>query len=70
MTRLQQIEQEALTLSESDRARLAAQLLQTLPAVLVDDDDGIAEAVRRDQELDQDPAAARSWDQIKRNLGR
>ena len=34
------------------------------------DDDGIAEARRRAQELDEDPSSARSWEEIKRELDR
>jgi putative addiction module component (TIGR02574 family) len=55
---LQEIEQSALRLPEPDRAKLAAQLLNSLPPVLADEDDGVAEAVRRDAELDADPSQA------------
>jgi hypothetical protein len=37
----------ALNLPESQRAKLAADLLDSLPGVLVDDDAGLAEALRR-----------------------
>jgi hypothetical protein len=52
---LQEIEQSALKLTETERAKLAAQLLHSLPPVLAEDDDGVAEALRRDAELDHDP---------------
>ncbi len=45
---LQEIEQSALKLPETERARLAAQLLDSLPPVLAEEDDGVAEALRRD----------------------
>jgi hypothetical protein len=70
MTHAQEIEQAALALTEAERARLATHLLQTLPAVLSDADDGVAEALRRDRELDVDPSAGVTWAEIKRGLGR
>lgn len=50
-----EIERLALELSERERATLAANLLNSLPPVLSDEDDGVAEALRRDSELDADP---------------
>ncbi|MEO5714149.1 MAG: addiction module protein [Luteolibacter sp.] len=65
-----QIQKEAMGLPEDQRALLAAELLGSLPAVLADADDGSMEAQRRIGEMKQDPAARRSWDQIKSELGR
>ena len=65
-----EIQQEALTLPEDQRARLAADLLESLPVVLSDSDDGSAEAHRRIDELKRDPSVGRSWEQIKDSLGR
>lgn len=70
MTRLQTLKAEALGLPDHERALLAAELLGTLPAVLADEDDGIAEALRREAELDADPSAGVTWDEIKKALGR
>lgn len=53
-----QIAAEALRLPEKERAGLASRLLQSLPPVAFDDDEGIAEAMRRDAELDVDPSYA------------
>ncbi len=53
-----QIAAEALRLPEKERVRLASRLLRSLPPVAFDDDDGVAEALRRDAELDVDPAQA------------
>lgn len=53
-----QIAAEALRLPEEERAGLASRLLQSLPPVAFDDDEGLAEALRRDAELDSDPAQA------------
>lgn len=45
---------------EFQRAALASTLLATLPPVLDDADDGVAEALRRDADRDADPAAGMS----------
>ncbi len=60
----------ALRLPEDDRATLVAELLESLPAVLSDVDDGSLEARRRLRELKEDPSVGRSWDEIKSELGR
>jgi len=68
-----EIEKLALTLPEKQRAILAANLLDSLHGVLVDDDEGIAEALRRDADLEANPTQAISLaeldDQIKRQRG-
>jgi putative addiction module component (TIGR02574 family) len=53
-----QIASEALHLPEKERANLASRLLRSLPPVAFDDDEGVAEALRRDAELDADPSQA------------
>lgn len=53
-----QIAAEALRLPEKERASLASRLLQSLPPVVFDDDDGVAEALRRDAELEANPNQA------------
>jgi hypothetical protein len=70
MTRLQALTTEALTLTDADRAALASELLQTLPAVLSDPDEGVAEANRRDTDLTASPATGIDWPTLKKNLGR
>ena len=50
-----EIEKLALDLSEQERARLAANLLESLPGVLSDQDEGIEEALRRDADLEANP---------------
>lgn len=57
MTRLQELEQQAGQLPDAERAILVSRLLATLPPILAEADGGIAEAKRRDAELDADPAA-------------
>jgi hypothetical protein len=70
MTRLQALRSEALSLTEVERAALAADLLQTLPGVLSDEDEGIAEALRRDADLAANPSAGIEWSALKKELGR
>ena len=45
MTTLNEIEANAMSLPEQQRAELASHLLSSLPAVLQDDDQGLAEAL-------------------------
>ncbi len=65
-----EVEKLALDLSESQRAVLAAHLLGSLPPVLHDDDEGIAEALRRDAELDANPSSGISPEQLDRQIER
>ena len=58
MATVVEIEALALNLHERERATLAANLLESLPGVLSDEDDGVAEALRRDAEIDANPAQA------------
>ena len=55
-----------MELDVKERAILAEHLLRSLPSVLHDDDEGIAEALRRDAEMDQDSSASVSLDDINR----
>jgi hypothetical protein len=54
MKALDQIEKLALKLPDADRAKLASHLLESLPTLLKDEDEGLGEAIRRDNELDGD----------------
>ena len=48
--------EQALKLPDSSRARLAEQLIASLPSPFVDDDDDwVEEALRRDREMDENP---------------
>ena len=55
MASIIEVEKLAFDLPEAQRAVLAAHLLESLLAVLHDEDEGIAEALRRDAELDAQP---------------
>jgi len=65
-----EVEKLALDLPESQRAVLAAHLLGSLPSVLHDEDQGIAEALRRDAELDANPLAGISMEQLDQQIKR
>jgi putative addiction module component (TIGR02574 family) len=58
MATIFEVEKLALDLPEPERAKLAADLLDSLPGVLSDEDEGITEALRRDAEIDADPSQA------------
>ncbi len=55
MATIVEIEKLALSLPEKERATLATNLLESLPPVLFDEDEGVAEALRRDAEIDSNP---------------
>ena len=52
MSSIIEIERLALDLSEEERATLAANLLDSLPGILSEEDDGMAEALRRNAEIE------------------
>ena len=47
-----EVEKLALDLPEAQRAILAARLLRSLPAILQEHDDGVAEALSRDSDFE------------------
>ena len=70
MTRVQEFRQRATVLSLSEKAELAADLLESLPPILDDEDEGVAEARRRDSEMTRDPKASITWGELRRGIGR
>ena len=64
MSTIVEIEKLALDLPEQERAILAANLLDSLPAILSNEDEGVAEALRRDAEIQTNPAEAISLEQL------
>jgi putative addiction module component (TIGR02574 family) len=70
MSKLSDIYSQVLDLPEDQRASLASDILDTLPANLSDNDDGLAEARRRSKQMDEDPSIGMTWEQIKASLGR
>lgn len=67
MVTLPEIEQTAMQLPDRERAALAAHLLDSLPSVL-HEDDGVAEAIRRDAELDTDPETGVSLQEFRQSF--
>jgi putative addiction module component (TIGR02574 family) len=63
-----EVEKLAFELPDSQRAVLAAHLLQSLPSVLHDEDEGLAEALRRDAELDANPEIGLSLEQLDQQI--
>jgi len=57
-----------LDLPEKERATLAANLLESLPGVLSDEDEGVAEALRRDAEIDRGGAKAISLSELDSHI--
>ncbi|MEP6585668.1 MAG: addiction module protein [Candidatus Udaeobacter sp.] len=70
MATIIEVEKLALDLPENQRAVLAAHLLGSLPPVLHDEDDGVAEALRRDAELDKDLSSGTSLNQLDEQIER
>ena len=68
MTTLDTVEQLALELPENQRAVLAARMLHSLPALFLEEDEGIAEAAKRDAELDRSPALALSLEELDEKI--
>ena len=65
-----ELEKLALNLPENQRAVLAAHLLGSLPSVLDDEDEGIAEALRRDSELSTQTSSAISLEELDAQIER
>ena len=62
----EEVEKLALELPEEQRAALAAHILDSLPPLLSEEDEGLAEALRRDAEMSSDPTVGiplRDFDQ-------
>ena len=70
MATMTEVEKLALDLPESERAILAAHLLGSLPPILHDEDEGIAEALRRDSDLDAEPSSGMSLEQLDQAIQR
>jgi hypothetical protein len=63
-----EVEKLALDLPETQRAVLAAHLLGSLPPVLQDEDEGIAEALRRDAQLTANSALGISLKELDQHI--
>ena len=70
MSTISEVEALAFQLSVTDRAMLASRLLESLPEVLSDEDDGIAEALRRREELIADPTIGITMEEVKERISK
>jgi hypothetical protein len=68
MATAREVERLALDLEETERAILATHLLKSLPPVLDDADEGLAEALQRDQDLDADPKLGISLERLDQQI--
>lgn len=68
MSTITEVEKLAFDLPASERAVLAAHLLRSLPSVLHDEDEGIAEALRRDAEFDANPDMGITLEQLDQQI--
>ncbi|HZJ47136.1 MAG TPA: hypothetical protein VFD63_25380 [Pyrinomonadaceae bacterium] len=64
MSTIIEIEKLALDLPDKERATLVANLLDSLPGILSEEDEGVAEALRRDTEANVNPDATVSLAQL------
>ena len=65
MSVIAEAEELALSLPDSDRAKLAEKLIASLPGPFIeDDDDGIEEALRRSQEMKDNPDMGISFEEL------
>lgn len=65
MSVIAETEELALSLSASDRAKLAEKLIASLPGPFIEDeDDGVEEALRRSREMDENPEMSISMEQL------
>ncbi|MGI8604750.1 MAG: addiction module protein [Verrucomicrobiales bacterium] len=69
MATVAEIRKQALKLPDAERAQLAADLLESLPAATANDE-SVEEALVRTAELDRDPTFGCSWEELKQSLGR
>jgi putative addiction module component (TIGR02574 family) len=68
MSTILEVEKLALELTENERAELAAHLLHSLPPILIDEDEGVAEALRRDAEMEVDPSQIMSLSELEESI--
>ena len=64
MSTIIEIEKLALDLPDKERATLVANLLDSLPGILSAEDEGVAEALRRDAEAKMNPDVTVSLAQL------
>ena len=69
MSVIAEAEELALSLSDSERAKLAEKLIASLPGPFIEDeDDGIEEALRRSQEMKENPEMGISFEELDEKM--
>lgn len=68
MTSLAMVQNLALELPEQQRATLAMHILHSLPGLFSEPDGGLAEAERRDAEMDANPSIALTLREFDRSI--
>ncbi len=68
MSVIAEAEKLVFSLSEKDRAELVGKILRSLP--LYAEDGGLAEARRRDREMDEDPDSMITMEQLDETLSK
>lgn len=70
MVTLAEIEAQAMALTEVEREILAQRLMESLPTDFEYENEGYAEALRREAEMVNDPSACLTLEQLKQAVGR
>lgn len=68
MSVISEVEERALRLTTKERGELITKLLRSLPEFPSDEDDGIAEALRRREQLREHPEIAISLEELDRRM--
>ncbi len=68
MSVVSEVEERALGLSTQERGMLITKLLRSLPEFPTDADDGLAEALRRREEMREHPELALSLEELDRRM--
>ena len=70
MSTISEIEALAFQLSVTERATLASRLPDSLPEILSEHDGGVAEAMRRRDELIADPTIGITMDELRQDVSK
>ena len=65
---MEKVEELAFQLSVTERATLASKLLRSLPEFMRDGDEGVAEAMRRRDELIANPEVGISFEELRSRI--
>lgn len=68
MSVIAEVEERALSLTAKERGELITRLLRSLPEFPLDEDGGVAEALRRREQLREHPEIAISLEELDRRM--